>query len=112
MPATDANIGAFAKLANLAGIDFSWIGAAINQAEAFILAQFGQPGVYAAYIAALAIGLFLLVRILKITFAIIKYVVLPSVALAFVGSLILPVTFFYLLPVTVSLSSVYLLIRS
>lgn len=77
-----------------------------------ILDQFGQNGLYAAYISCGAIALFVLVKILKLTFTILRVVVLPSVALAFVGSFFLPVSFYYLLPVTVSLSSVWLVFRT
>lgn len=76
-----------------------------------IVERFGENGLYAAYISCGAIALFALMKILKMTFAILRLVVLPSVVLAFVGSFFLPMSFFYLLPVTVSLSSVWLVVR-
>lgn len=77
-----------------------------------IVERFGEHGLYAAYISCVSIALFALVRILKLTFTILRVVALPSLALAFVGSVFLPMSFLYLLPVTVSISSVWLLFRS
>ena len=99
------------KFAELIGVNSSEIIKALTGAEHFILQHFGQTGVYAAYITLAAITIYVLSKLLKLSFAILKYVVVPSVALAFVGSLFLPFSFFYMLPVTLSLSSVALLFR-
>ncbi|HSG98935.1 MAG TPA: hypothetical protein VLB27_02730 [candidate division Zixibacteria bacterium] len=99
------------KLTDLIGVNASEFLKSLNGAEQFIHQHFGQTGVYAAYIALIAITLYITAKLLKISFAILKYVVVPSVALAFVASLFLPFSFFYMLPVTLSLSSVALLFR-
>lgn len=99
------------KLGDATGIDLAGYAGMLSGAEQFVLQHFGQTGVYAAYIALGAIGLYIISRLIKMSFAVLKFVVAPSVALAFVGSLFLPFSFFYLLPVTVSLSSVFLLFR-
>ena len=77
-----------------------------------ILSHYGQAGLIAAYIAFAVITLLILYRLLKITFAILKYLVVPSVALALVGALILPYSFVFLLPITVSLCSLILLFKA
>jgi len=79
--------------------------------RAFILDNFGQNGLIASYIAVTAFVLFIVSRIAKITFSTIKYLVLPGVALAFAASFFVPYSFFALLPVTVTLSSLFLLFR-
>jgi hypothetical protein len=83
----------------------------LGTAKGFILQNFGQGGLIAAYIAVAAMVVFLVSRLAKITFSTLKYMVIPSVALAFVGSFFLPYSFFALLPVTVTASSLFLLFR-
>lgn len=78
----------------------------------YLLEQFGPAGLLAAFVAAAAIVCLTLWQIIKIGFATVKYLVIPSLALAFVGSLVLPVSFATLLPVTVALCSVLLLFKA
>jgi hypothetical protein len=77
-----------------------------------IVDKCGQPGLIAAYVALGVIGLVVVHRLLKITFAILKYLVIPSVGLAFLGTLVLPFSFTFLLPITVALCSLVLLIKA
>lgn len=77
-----------------------------------IVAHFGQTGLIATYIALGVVALLVLHRLLKITFAALKYLVVPSIVLAFVGTLILPYSFVFLLPITVSLCSLVLLFKA
>ena len=77
-----------------------------------IVTHCGQTGLIAAYIALAVIGILVLHRLLKITFAILKYLVIPSVGLAVVGSLIFPLSFTFLLPITVTLCSLLLLLKA
>jgi hypothetical protein len=77
-----------------------------------IVGQFGQAGLVAAYIALGVICLLVVYRLLKITFAILKYLVVPAVVLALVGTLILPYSFVFLLPITVSFCSLVLLFKA
>ncbi|MDF1543861.1 MAG: hypothetical protein P1R58_02020 [bacterium] len=83
----------------------------LGTARSFIIQNFGENGLIAAYIALAAFLLFIISRLAKITFSTIKYLVLPAVALAFVASFFVPYTFFALLPVTVTFSSLFLLFR-
>ncbi len=99
------------KVAGITGIDSSLLGQYFESARAFIVEHFGESGLYAAYITTAAIVVFVLSKLFKISFSILKLVVVPSVALAFVATFFLPYNFFYFLPVTVSLFSVLLLFR-
>ena len=99
------------KVADITGIDSSLFGQYFESVKAFIVENFGESGLYAAYIATAAIAVFVLSKLFKISFSILKLVVVPSVALAFVATFFLPYNFFYFLPVTVSLFSVLLLFR-
>ena len=83
----------------------------LGSIQSVIVEHFGQPGLYAAYIAVAVFILFVASRLAKITFSTIKYLVIPSVALAFVGSYFVPFSFPALLPVTVTLCSLFLLFR-
>ena len=77
----------------------------------FIIQNYGENGLIAAYIAVAAFLLFIISKLTKITFSTIKYLVLPAVALAFIASFFVPYTFFALLPVTVTFSSLFLLFK-
>lgn len=83
----------------------------INSAQGFILDHFGQNGLYASYIVTAALLLVILMKLAKLTFAALKYLVVPSVALAFAGSFFMPLSFMVLLPVTVSVCSLVLLFK-
>ena len=76
-----------------------------------IVQQFGQNGLIAAYIALAALVLLLASRLTKITFSTLKYLVVPAIAIAFVGSYFLPYSFIGLLPVTVTFCSLVLLFK-
>ncbi len=78
----------------------------------FIQDRFGAPGLIAAIILALAVSVLLLAKILHITFDVLRYVVIPSVAVTFVATYFLPYSFTYILPVTVALFSVVLIFKS
>ena len=76
-----------------------------------IVEHFGQNGLIAAYIVLAVLILLVVWRLTKITFATIKYLVIPAVALAALGAFVLPYSFFMLLPVTVTACSLLLLFR-
>ena len=99
------------EIAERATVSFSEYGTVMSQIQQFILDNFGPKGLYAAYISAAAVGLLLFWKMVKLSFAALKYMVLPAVALAFVGSFFLPYTFTTLLPVTVSGCSLFLLFK-
>ena len=76
-----------------------------------IVHHFGQNGLIAAYVVLAVVVLVIITRLTKITFSTIKYLVIPAVALAFVGAYFLPYSFAALLPVTVTISSLVLLFK-
>lgn len=82
-----------------------------DDARSYILENFGQEGLYAAYIVLASVVVFILIKVLSISFTVVKIVIVPSLAIAFVASLLLPFNFFYLLPITASIFSVGLLIK-
>ena len=100
------------EIAQRASVPFSEYGTVMSQIQQYILDNFGPKGLYAAYISAAAVGLLLFWKMVKLSFAALKYMVLPAVAIAFVGSFFLPYTFSTLLPVTVSGCSLFLLFKA
>lgn len=86
-------------------------GAVLSITRDWILQHFGTNGLYAAYLVGLALAVFVLSKLIKITFATIKYLVLPGLGLALIGSFVLPYSFFFLLPITVTGCSLLLLFK-
>ncbi|MDH3892546.1 MAG: hypothetical protein OEV49_15885 [candidate division Zixibacteria bacterium] len=83
----------------------------LGSIKALILDYFGPNGLTAAYIVAAVLALVLVWRLVKIGFDALKYVVIPSVALAAVGSFVLGSPFVSLLPVTVVGCSLIMLFK-
>lgn len=83
----------------------------LGTAREYIVGHFGQTGLIATYIALAVLVLFVVSRIAKLTFSTIKYLVLPSLALAFLASLFLPYSFAAALPVSVTVCSLFLLFK-
>jgi len=83
----------------------------LGSVQALIVEHFGQSGLYAAYIMAAAFILFVVAKLAKITFSTLKFLIIPAVALAFLGSLFVPYSFVSLLPVTVTFCSLFLLFK-
>ncbi len=84
---------------------------ALAPVKQMILNQFGWPGLMAAYIAGGVILLLVIWRLTKLTFAAVKYLVVPALGLAFIASLVSPYSFTTALPVTVTLCSLLLLAK-
>jgi len=80
-------------------------------AKQYILDNFGQTGLIAAYITLGVLVIFIVSRLVMMTLAAVKYLVVPAVVLAYLASLVLPVTFGVALPVTVTLCSLVLLFK-
>jgi len=76
-----------------------------------IIEHFGQNGLIAAYIVLTVLVLVLVSRLTKITFSTFKYLVVPALAAAFIGSMVSGYTFIGLLPVTVTACSLILLFK-
>jgi len=77
-----------------------------------IIEHFGQNGLIAAYVVLAVVILIIVSRLAKITFSTFKYLVIPAVVLAVLGSFIFPYSFFMILPVTVSACSLILLFKA
>lgn len=77
----------------------------------YVRAQFGTPGVIAAAVLSLSILALIAVKILKIVFDILRYVVLPSVVVTYVATLFLPYSFVNILPAAVAVFSVVLIVK-
>ena len=84
----------------------------LSSVKEVIVQHFGHNGLVAAYIILGVLAVVLISRLIKITLAAIKYLIVPAVALAFVGSLLLPFSFFILLPVTATACSLVLLFKA
>ena len=84
----------------------------LDSIRQFIFDNFGQNGLYAAYLLAAAIVALLLYLAVRTFFHVIFMVALPSVLAAFVLSFFLPYSFFYLLPATTALFTLGLVLRT
>jgi len=80
--------------------------------KALIGEHFGSEGLIAAYLVVGVLTVVLLSKLVRLLIATVKYLVLPAVILAFVGSLFLPYSFTAILPVTASLCSLMLLAKA
>ena len=105
---TIAQVKQFADDAAIKAEEYSGV---LSTAKQFILDTFGQNGLYASYIVLAAVILFVVSKLAKLTFSTIKYLVIPSLALALVGSIFIPYSFAALLPVTVTVCSLFLLFK-
>ena len=83
----------------------------IGSIKGLILQHFGPNGLLASYIVLAVLVLVVVSRLAKITFSTLKYLVIPAVALAVLGSFVLPYSFALLLPVTVTACSLVLLVK-
>ena len=77
----------------------------------FIYDRFGVPGLIAAAILMVALAILLVSKLAKISFNVFRFVVLPSVVIAFVVSYFLPFPFDRVLPFAVAIFSVVLLMK-
>jgi len=83
----------------------------VGTARQYIVDNFGQTGLIAAYIVLTVLVLFVVSRLAKLTFSAVKYLVVPAVALAFLASVFLPISFAVALPVSVTVCSLFLLFK-
>lgn len=83
----------------------------IMSARQYVLDNYGQTGLIAAYITLGALALYIISRLVMMAFSALKWLVVPSIALAFLASLLLPVSFGTALPVTITLCSLVLLFK-
>ncbi len=83
----------------------------LGQVQQLIVDNFGETGLYAAYISVAAVSLLLVWKLIKLSLSALKYMVVPAVGLAFIGSFFMPYSFSSLLPVTVTGCSLILLFK-
>ena len=83
----------------------------LGSIKALILETFGPNGLIAAYIVVAVLLLVIIWRLTKITFAALRYLVVPAIALAALGSFVLPYSFDVLLPMTSVACSLILLVK-
>ena len=83
----------------------------VSAGRQFILGKFGAPGLIAAIILLVCISVLLISKLLKIAFDVLRYVVVPSVAITFIATYFLPFSFVYILPVTVAFFSIVLFFK-
>ncbi len=79
--------------------------------KGLIIQNFGENGLIAAYVILSALIMFVGLRLAKTTFSMVKYLLFPAVALAVIGSFVLPYSFLALLPITTTFGAVFLLIK-
>ncbi|MDD3731818.1 MAG: hypothetical protein PHU88_05520 [candidate division Zixibacteria bacterium] len=84
----------------------------ISSVKGYILEHFGNNGLYAAYIVLIILAIIIISRLVKITFAALKYLVIPAVTLAFLGTFFLPYSFITMLPITATFCSLFLLFKT
>ncbi|RKX31113.1 MAG: hypothetical protein DRP46_04045 [Candidatus Zixiibacteriota bacterium] len=80
-------------------------------AKGFIQDRFGTPGLIAAAILLVSVMGLVLSKAVKMSFDIVRFVVVPSVAVTFIGTYFLPFSFVYIFPVTVAFFSIILIIK-
>ena len=103
-----AQMKAFAVNAASRAGDYS---GALASAQQYIVDNFGQSGLIAAYITLGVLVMFVISRLVKLTYSAVKYLVVPAVVLAFLASLCTPFSFTAALPVTVTACSLVLLFK-
>ncbi|RKX23497.1 MAG: hypothetical protein DRP51_00160 [Candidatus Zixiibacteriota bacterium] len=83
----------------------------IDVARQFIEEKFGTAGIIAAALLLVSIVGLLLGKVTKLSFNLVRFVVIPSVAVTFIATYFLPYSFVYILPVTVAFFSVVLMVK-
>nr|MBN2276907.1 hypothetical protein [candidate division Zixibacteria bacterium] len=86
-------------------------GGLFDSAKNYVEHEFGTAGLIAAAILLVSIAGLLLSKAVKVSFDIVRYVAVPSVAITFVATYFLPFSFVYILPVTVAFFSIFLIVR-
>ena len=83
----------------------------LGQVQHLIVDNFGETGLYAAYISLTAVSLLLVWKIIKLSLSALKYMVIPAVGLAFIGAFFMTYSFSSLLPITATGCSLVLLFK-
>lgn len=83
----------------------------IDVSRQFIEERFGTAGIIAAALLLVSIVGLILGKVTKLSFNLVRFVVIPSVAVTFIATYFLPYSFGYILPVTVAFFSVVLMVK-
>ena len=83
----------------------------LGQVQKMIVDNFGETGLYAAYISLAAVSLLLVWKLIQLSLSALKYMVIPAVGLAVIGAFFMPYSFTSLLPVTATGCSLVLLFK-
>jgi hypothetical protein len=83
----------------------------VGSAKEFISETFGQSGLIACYVILTVLSVLLISKVARLAFSAVKFLVIPSLALAFLAALVLKVPFATALPVTVTGCSLFLLFK-
>lgn len=87
-------------------------GALLGAGVRLIQSHFGTPGLIAATILGLSIVGLVAIKLLKIAFDILRYVVIPSAVITFIATFFLPYSYITILPATIALFSVVLILKA
>jgi hypothetical protein len=99
------------QVADRATVTADGFSGVLSSVKGFILENFGQHGLIASYLVITVIILLVVSKLAKITFSTLKYLIVPALGLAFLATLFLPYSFAAVLPVSVTLCSLFLLFR-
>jgi hypothetical protein len=83
----------------------------ISEAHGFLIENFGQTATVAIYLALLALVLLALFRSCKFSFDLLRFVLIPTTAVAFIGSLLLPFSFVTIAPFAAIVFSAVLFLK-
>jgi hypothetical protein len=100
-----------ADMGDRAAVEADNVSGGLGSIKALILEHFGPNGLTAAYVVVAVVVLVVVWRLTKITFVTLKYLVVPAIALAVLGTFVLPYSFVMLLPMTVVGCSLILLVK-
>lgn len=87
-------------------------GAFLQSAKQYVHQQYGQTGVTAMFIVGASVSVVLLGKLIKLAFAILKFVILPAVILSFIAVAVFDTTFANSFPIAAALCSVFLIFKS
>lgn len=104
-------LGQVQVLVDQATTSVSGYSGALGAAGEYIVERFGETGLTASYIALAGVMLYVLSHLAKLLFSMLKYLVIPSLALAFLVSILTPYSFTTALPVSVTVCSLFLLFK-
>ena len=110
MPKSDlyTDVKAMAETASVKAQEFS---SGVGNAREYITDTFGQNGLIACYVILGVVLVLLVSKLAKLTFSALKFLIIPSVALAVLATFVLTVPFVAALPVTVTGCSLVLLFK-